>query len=451
MPLERLPSETSPIPGGRPNARKPPQRPARRQLRRFSALADGVLAALLILGMAVSWLVIAQRLHPSQSSAPALLQAYHGHVDGPAVWSSDSAYVSFLAESTSSAETVFVWERATGHLTGHVLHTLLVNSERVAVFAPDGQHIAFAELDQNEKEAVQVWDTLSWQHILTAYSFATYPVVLWTADSSSIVIPNDRGAVQAWSIATGRQLADCRVPPIAYLSSNALLSPDGQRVLYGYGQQHMYLLNLKTCKLLTFPSSDANSTFWSPQGTRFATISLTDASTVQVWDAMTGQNLENFHLGASVSTINWTPDGSRIVIADEKGVAVVDVATQRIVLNVTPAGTQLPPVWALSPDGTRLATQVGANVVQLWDAVTGHKLNAYQGQGKRVTVLAWSPDSRSLAAGSGDGTGQVWSGNREPAILHSGSSSILNMTWSPDGKCIAVGGLDGRMWVWQVN
>src|ERR1700730_6164668 len=109
-----------------------------------------------------SWLVIAQRLHPSQSSASAIQQAYQGQVDGPPVWSSDSKYVNFHAAPTDTVETVIVWERATGKLTKHMLHTLLANSQRMTVFAPDGKHLAFVETDANGKEAVQVWDTLTW-------------------------------------------------------------------------------------------------------------------------------------------------------------------------------------------------------------------------------------------------------------------------------------------------
>lgn len=447
-----LDDETSSAITDREQERNALRQPARSRARRLRTVAEGALAALIIVGIAVSWLVIAQRLHPSPGSASAPLLAYHGHVDGPAAWSSDSKYISFLADSTATGETVLVWERATGQLAKHMLHTLLANSERTPVFAPDGRYLVLMEADPaSGLEVVQVWDILTWHHMFTASLRTLTHAVLWSSDSTRIVIPGDQGVIQVWSTVTGHQLAACRVPTLDYLSASALLSPDGQRVLFGYSLEHTYILDLTTCKLVTLPSSDADYTFWSPQGDRFATISLTDASVVQVWDAQTGRNLESFHLSGSVSTIRWTPDGTRIVISSGKEVEEVDVVTQRIVLKVIPGSTQSHPVWALSPDGTRIATLNGGNAVQLWDAVTGHKLNAYQAQGKGVQVVAWSSDSRSIATGSIDGTVQVWSGNTGLEVFHGDSSLILNVSWSPDGESIVAGGLDGNLWVWQVG
>jgi WD40 repeat protein len=175
---------------------------------------------------------------------------------------------------------------------------------------------------------------------------------------------------------------------------------------------------------------------------------------VQLWDAQTVRNLWGIHLPSPATTIVWTPDGTRLVISGDKEVEVVDVATQRIILEVTPTSSTFQPigaVWALSPDGARLATLSGANTVQVWDAVTGSRLQTYQSQSKSVNSLAWSPDDRSIATGSVDGTMRVWNASTAPETFHSASTVVLNITWSPDGKSIAVGDFDGNMWVWRVD
>jgi WD40 repeat protein len=89
--------------------------------------------------------------------------------------------------------------------------------------------------------------------------------------------------------------------------------------------------------------------------------------------------------------------------------------------------------------------------VQIWDAVTGRKLNAYQSPGESVKVVTWSPDSRAIVTGSTDGTVHVWNADAAPETYHSDSSAVLNIAWSPDGKSIATGNLDGSVWVWKVN
>lgn len=427
---------------------------AQTKSRRFRRTAEMVLAALIILGMVASWLVIQQRLHPSQGSATAPLLVYHGHIAGPAVWSSDSKYISILTDSSPAGETVVVWNRATGQLTKHMLHALQAHpQENQTVFAPDGKHLAFIERVANNKVAVQVWDAIAWRNILTTYYSAPsgYLDVLWSPDSTRIVITGEDGTMQVWNVVMGHELVTCHVPPVDYLPESIYMSPDGHSVIFGTGPQNTYFLDLTTCKLLTLPSSDSFFTYWSPQGNRFATISSTDKSLVQVWDAHTGRNLASFHLTTPVSEFVWTPDGTRIVTSGDREVHVLDVATQRIVLKVIPTRIDLLPVWALSPDGTRIASLSGADTVQLWDAVTGHKLNAYQSPGSSVKVVAWSPDSRTIATGSTDGTVRVWKGDTTPETFHGDSSAILNIAWSPDGKFITAGDNDGGLLVWRVN
>jgi len=446
--------ETSNIIAGRPGERNARRRPARSRPRRLRRIAEGALAALIIAGIVASWLVIEQRLHPSHGSASASLLAYHGHADGPAAWSSDSNYVSFLADSTSAGETVLVWNRATGQLTKHMLHTLLAQAqEHRGVFAPDGKHLAFVEIDASHKVAVQVWDVIAWRRILTTSlsSPSGYLNVYWSPDSTRFVVPGEDGTIQIWNVVTGQKLVTCHVPRVEYLPESISISPDGHSVIFGTGPQNTYVFDLTTCKLSTLPTSDSFLTYWSPQGNRFATISFTDASIVQVWDAHTGSNLASFHLTAPVSKIVWTPDGTRIVTSGDREVNVLDVAAQRIVLKVIPARIDLLPVLAVSSDGRRIASLSGTDTVQLWDAVTGHKLNVYQSPGNSVKVVAWSPDSSTLATGSTDGIVRVWKGDTVPKTYHSGSSAILNIAWSPDGKSIAAGDIDGNMWAWQVN
>jgi len=430
--------------------------PVQTKTHRLRHIAEGVLAALVIAGIVASWLVIQQRLHPSQGSASTPLLVYHGHVAGPAVWSSDSKYLSIVTDSSPTGETVLVWNRATGQVTKHILHALQANpQENQTVFALDGKHLAFVERNTNNKVAVQVWDVVAWRSILTTYysSPSGYLNVLWSPDSTRIVVPVEDGTMQVWNVVTGHELATCHVPPVDYLPTVSYLSPDGQRVLFGHGPQSKYVLDLTTCKLSTLPSADSDLAVWSPRGDRFATHSSTDTNLVQVWDAHTGRNLASFHLSAPVSDTGlfWTPDGTRIVTSGDNEVDVLDVAAQRIVLKVIPTKIDLLPVWALSPDGSRMAALSGAGTVQIWDAVTGRKLKVYQSPGNSVKFVAWSPDNRTIATGSTDGTVRVWNANTAPETYHSSSSAVLNIAWSPDGKSIATGDLDGSIWVWKVR
>ena len=64
-----------------------------------------------------------------------------------------------------------------------------------------------------------------------------------------------------------------------------------------------------------------------------------------------------------------------------------------------------------------------------------------------VLIVAFSPDGKRLASGSGDGTVKVWdaaTGQENPTLIKGNSSYPTWVAFSPDGKRLAsVGNNDG--------
>jgi WD40 repeat protein len=69
---------------------------------------------------------------------------------------------------------------------------------------------------------------------------------------------------------------------------------------------------------------------------------------------------------------------------------------------------------AFAPDGRRIASGSGGifgshdNTVRVWDAASGAELARLVGHERSVNSVAFAPDGRRVASGSGDDTVRVW-------------------------------------------
>ena len=112
---------------------------------------------------------------------------------------------------------------------------------------------------------------------------------------------------------------------------------------------------------------------------------------------------------------------------------------------------------AWSPDGKRIASGSGNNngdyTVQVWDAVSGALSVTYSRHSANVYSVAWSPDGKHMVSGSQDFTAQVWDASSGNYVLqYSGhSDAVYTVAWSPDGKHIASAGRDDTVQVWDAS
>jgi WD40 repeat protein len=191
--------------------------------------------------------------------------------------------------------------------------------------------------------------------------------------------------------------------------------------------------------------------------------------------------------------VTFSPDGSLIAAAGAARVVrlwrVSGNESGGAVSRVTPAGPALSgaanTIYSLAfhPGGKVLAAGSADGTVRLWDVtepaharLAGTPLSvvrkATKGKGKgkgaaaggrasmppHVQSVAFSPDGRTLGAGTS--TGQVWlwdvSHIAAPAAFRSTPLTgparfVAGLAFSPDGKTLAAGSQDDKVWLWTVR
>ena len=154
-----------------------------------------------------------------------------------------------------------------------------------------------------------------------------------------------------------------------------------------------------------------------------------------LWEVAHGRTVWEAVLpaGSNVVRLAFSPDSRSLAALDADGAVVLyEVATGLLrgrfsesagavrygTMAFTSGGVSmqidrsLPGGLAFSPDSRRVAASSGTPVIGLWDLLTGKEAGKFEGHTGSVASLAFTPDGRRLISGSTDTTVLVWEAAR---------------------------------------
>jgi len=212
------------------------------------------------------------------------------------------------------------------------------------------------------------------------------------------------------------------------------LSPDGKALATGGLDGTIRIWDIETGRLLRALIGHSSYVYgldWSPDGRTLASAGSYDA-TVRLWDTSTGRPLRILrgHPGWVVP-VKWSPDGHAILAGGgESGPFTHWQAVSGLKRGTVELGRA---VVSLSwhPEGKSAAVAAQAIALSIWDAGKGKVLRTFGAASDNYLCVAWSPDGKTLAAGTGKNTLLYDEAGKVVRTLSDPGAAVV---WSGDGK-----------------
>jgi eukaryotic-like serine/threonine-protein kinase len=188
---------------------------------------------------------------------------------------------------------------------------------------------------------------------------------------------------------------------------------------------------------------------------------LGEPSTLAVWRVSSGELVSGFPLpdnssragihGAFATARDFSSAAHHIGPRD---VRVVDLATGAERWRAR-AAAELINSMAFSPDGRILATGSGRHEssIRLWDVGSGREIGRLEGHRASVRALVFWPDGRMLASASGDQTIRLCSieDRRLLKTLRGHTLEVWALALLPDNRTLVSGSKDGAVFLWDTS
>ncbi|MBK9248095.1 MAG: choice-of-anchor D domain-containing protein [Ignavibacteria bacterium] len=195
--------------------------------------------------------------------------------------------------------------------------------------------------------------------------------------------------------------------------------------------------------------SEVNSVEWSPDGSRVVTTG--DDNTAIVWSAYTGAKIVTFSDHTSrVRKAVWNIDGTKIAtVSDDRTAILWSASSGAAIITLTGHTSRVIDI-AWSPDGTKIATAGDDQRVMIWSATDGTRLFSNYSFGGKYRSLKWSPDGTRIAAAS-DYDAIIWNSLTGAKLFtyQGHTNTVYSVNWSPDGSQIVTAGYDKIAIVWS--
>ncbi len=339
------------------------------------------------------------------------------------------------------------------------------------VFSRIGRRLISASSDQT----VKFWDPLLTQGARSLHQFGFgVPDIAFSPDGLRLATLCYDGSCSTWKLESGEQLQQFKTQQeiphrVAYSADGSLLattawdSPGAPRPFPHLaarrtpGDVRVWDTHTgkEAVKLAVKHSGEIVGASFLGGGRTLVAADVNGG--IVVWDTATGNDLHTLEQGGPITAFAVALDGCQAATVGDK-VVLWDLENGRQNRILPLEATQMVRAAAFSADGRHFAVPI-VNPMQsdypvlVWDVATGQEIARLRGHRQAVWSVAFSPDGRRLASGSGDHTVKVWdlATGYETLTLRGHKDTVLSVAFSPDGRRLASGGADQAVFVWEAG
>jgi WD40 repeat protein len=221
-------------------------------------------------------------------------------------------------------------------------------------------------------------------------------------------------------------------------------SHDGKYVATGGTEGKIRLWDLSTRKpVIEIPNQTAFTLALDPKGRALAAHTGAD---VIIWSLPYDRDKAPWVI-PDYDNIGWigfgfSPDGRLLAACSGTTMDLWSLADQELVHRLPP---RRPLSVAFFPNSRKIAVGEADKTISIWDTTSGEMLHELVGHSGGICCVRVSPDGKTLASSSFDGTVRLWPLNHDrapdqpPDVLTHHSKPVQAMSFSPDGRWLATG------------
>lgn len=318
-------------------------------------------------------------------------------------------------------------------------HSKWVNG---VAFAKDGKTLASVSTDQS----LRLWNvsTGAGSAVLLGHTNSVNSVAFY---QDQIFTVSGDGSVKRW-----RDVAASDNWKIDASTYGIDFSADGRQMASASWLGKLRVWNAATGQVVqewAGHAASANAAAFDAAGKRLVTVG--NDGKIKLWETASAKELRTLETvsGVQLVSVGFTADGKQVFsAANGERARLWNAETGDVMLEFPHVGGVH--YVALSPDGKLAATGGSDGTVKVWQLSDGKLLGTFAGQRSRITCLAFSPDSRWVAAAIGR-NGVVFDAatQRRSIVLNGHDESVNGIAFSKDGKRVITASSDMTYKLWD--